>query len=94
VNLPLTLLDSGEPLVFSSSSKGGVSAFHKLVRAYGARVAKEKVPGLPIVELRADSYKHPRYGKIFKPYFGIVNWTDADQKPLSVADDLNDEIPQ
>jgi hypothetical protein len=91
--LPITLLDSGETFVFSTSSKGGLSAFHKLIRAYGTRVAKEKVPGLPVVELKADSYKHPRYGKIFKPYFGIVNWTDADQKPLSAADDMADEVP-
>ena len=32
-------------------------------------------------------------GKIFKPQFVVVNWTTADQKPLSVADDMNDEIP-
>ena len=64
----------------------------RLTRAYGRRVQDEKVPGLPIVELRADHYRHRTYGKIFYPVMHIVGWTGVDGKPLPVADDLNDEI--
>lgn len=65
---------------------------NSLTRTYGRRVQNEKVPGLPVVELKADSYKHRRYGKIFTPLMIVVEWTGADGKPLSLADDLNDEI--
>src|SRR5262245_18785516 len=77
---------------FKTGTKGGLTCVSKLIRAYGRRVQDKKVPGLPIVELRADHYRHRTYGKIFFPVMHIVGWTDADGKPLSIADDLNDEI--
>lgn len=91
--VPVTRLDAGgETYCFTTSSKGGLACMNSLTRTYGRRVQNEKVPGLPIVELKADSYKHRRYGKIFTPQMIVVEWTGADGKPLSLADDLNDEI--
>jgi hypothetical protein len=81
-----------ECFCFTTSSKGGLACMNSLTRTYGRRVQNEKVPGLPIVELKADSYKHRRYGKIFTPQMIVVEWTGADGRPLSLADDLNDEI--
>ena len=65
-----------------------------MTRAYGKRVqAKGDEAGLPIIELRSDSYKHRTYGKIFFPVMHIVGWTGPDGKPLSLADDMEDAIP-
>jgi hypothetical protein len=44
------------------------------------------------LKLHPDSYKHPRYGKIFVPVLHVVNWTGADGKPLSLKDDLSDDL--
>jgi len=93
MEVPITRLDAGgETYNFKTGTKGGLTCVSKLIRAYGRRVQDKKVPGLPIVELRADHYRHRTYGKIFFPVMHIVGWTDADGKPLSIADDLNDQI--
>jgi hypothetical protein len=92
MTVPISRLDTGETYEFATSSKGGLACVGKLTRAYGRRVQEEKTPGLPIVELKADHYKHRTYGKIFTPLMIIVGWTDGDGKPLPLANDLNDEI--
>ena len=93
-SVPITRLDAGESYLFSVSSKGGLRAINGLTRGYGKRVQdKDDMAGLPIVELKSDSYKHKQYGKIFFPVLHIVGWTDVDGKPLSLADDMDDAIP-
>jgi hypothetical protein len=93
MSVPLTLLDAGEETYkFTAGSKGGLRCLSALTRAYGKRVA-EKKGGQPVVELQSDSYKHRKYGKIFIPVMHIVGWTGADGKPLGVADDLEDDLP-
>ena len=95
MSVPLTLLDAGgETYKFTAGSKGGLRCLSGLTRAYGKRVqAKGSAAGLPIIELRSDSYKHRTYGKIFFPVMHIVGWTGPDGKPLSLADDMEDAIP-
>jgi hypothetical protein len=93
MTVPITRLDAGgETYNFTTGSKGGLACLSRLTRAYGRRVRDEKVPGLPIVELKADHYRHRTYGKIFYPVMHIVGWIDANGTALSIADDLNDEI--
>ena len=93
MTLPITRLDAGgETYNFTTGSKGGLACVNRLTRAYGRRLRDEKVPGVPIVELKADHYRHRTYGKIFYPVMNIVGWTGADGKPLSMSDDLNDSI--
>jgi len=90
--LPVTRLDTEETFNFTVGSKGGLNAINKLIRTYGNRLAKDQ-SGLPIVELKADFYKHRTYGKIYFPALIIINWTDSDDKPMSVERDLEDAIP-
>ena len=90
---PLTRLDAGgETYQFTVGSKGGLRCLSALTRAYGKRVA-EKKPGLPIVELKSDRYKHPRYGWIHFPVLHVVGWTGADGKPESLGTEMDDAIP-
>ena len=90
---PLTRLDTPgrETFRFTTSSKGGLACISKLVNAFGVRV-QQKEAGLPIVELKSDFYKHRVYGKIFTPSMIVVGWTDEGGKPLSIGEDMNDEI--
>jgi hypothetical protein len=93
MSVPITRLDAaGETYNFTTGSKGGLACVSRLIRSYGRRVRDEKVPGLPIVELKADHYRHRTYGKIFYPVMHVVGWTDANGNPLSIADDLSDGI--
>ena len=92
-SVPVGRLDAGgETYLFSSGSKGGIRCINGLSRAFGKRVQDEKVPGLPIVELQGDRYKHRVYSWIYYPVWHIVGWTGADGKPLSLAAEMNDAI--
>src|SRR5262245_40039147 len=93
MSVPLSLLDAGgETYKFTAGSKGGLRCLSALTRVYGKHIAEDK-PGQPIVELQSDSYKHRTYGKIFFPVMHVVGWTGADGKPQSLADELNDDLP-
>jgi hypothetical protein len=92
MSVPITRLDAGgETYTFTVGSKGGLRCLSALTRAYGKHVADGKA-GSPVVELKADSYKHRQYGKIFFPTLPIVGWTDAGGRPQTLAEDLNDEV--
>jgi hypothetical protein len=92
MEMPVTRLDTDETFKFTTGSKGGMNALGKLIRVFGTRLEKGQT-GLPICVLKAGSYKHHEYGKIFYPVFEIVNWTDDGGKPMPVDKDLNDSIP-
>jgi hypothetical protein len=93
MSVPVTRLDAGgETYQFTAGSKGGLRCLSALTRAFGKRVADKK-PGLPIVELQSDSYKHQRYGKIYFPVMHVVGWTGADGKPQTLGEDMSDAIP-
>jgi hypothetical protein len=90
--VPITRLDTSETYQFTTSSKGGLGCVTRLTRMYGGYLQQSgKVPGrLPIVELRAENYKHKTYGKIFTPAMHVVGWSDSSGKPLSLSEELND----
>jgi hypothetical protein len=92
MSVPITRLDTQETYRFTAGSKGGLACLGKLTRAYGRRIRDEKVPGLPVVELKADHYKHRKFGKIFVPVMNVVGWTDENGNPLSLGDEMNDGI--
>jgi hypothetical protein len=76
--LPLEDIESGEILTFVSGSIGGRQAVSRLA----ARAARHLASmGLPIVKLAVESYKHKSYGRIDKPDFAIVGWTNPNPKP-------------
>jgi hypothetical protein len=70
--------DEGEIYLFSTSSKGGIGAIGKLLKAYALEYRQR--PGMvPIVELGNDFYMHPVYKKTYFPVFTIVGWTDENE---------------
>jgi hypothetical protein len=95
--LPLEDAESGEILTFVSGSVGGRGAVSRLA----AQAARQMVMmGLPIVELGVESYKHKNFGKIDKPNFSIVGWTNPNPKPEVVQlvaaknhDEFSDDVP-
>ena len=83
--------DKGEEVIFKTSSKGGREGFNTLLRdvmaTLQANQGTDKV--VPVVELEVESYKHQKYGTIFKPVFNIVKWTTLS----STLDDVVEEEP-
>jgi hypothetical protein len=91
--VPVTLLDaSGKTYAFGATSKGGLGALSGLSRAYGQRM-KEAPGGRPIVELKGDRYWHRvHHSWVHYPIFPIVGWMGPDGKPLSLAEEMNDQV--
>jgi hypothetical protein len=95
--MPLEDIGSGEIVTFVSGSIGGRQAVSRLA----ARAARHLATmGLPIIKLGLESYKHKSYGRIDKPDFQIVGWTNPNPKkevvPL-VAEknhaEFSDDVP-
>jgi hypothetical protein len=56
--------------------------------------------GLPIIKIGLESCKHKSYGRIDKPDFSIVGWTNPNPKPEAVQlvaqknhDEFGDDVP-
>ncbi len=74
--VPLKQPGPGAEFIFTTSSKGGISAVGKLCTAYGnGRLANEGK--MPLVELGTSSYRHKRYGEVHVPVFRVVGWFDV-----------------
>ena len=95
---PMEEEETGDMLVFVTSSVGGRIALNNLVQ----KVAREK-RGLPTVELAVGHFTTKKYGKTLRPDFKIVGWEinddaiilpphDGQPKPSGAAE-MDDGIP-
>lgn len=90
--LPMKNLKTGAEYTYSTSSVGGCRAVKHLVGAYSKQIqaAPETTAGhLPIVELGARSYKHPKKerGTIYNPVLLGVDWVHASEIMNKPCDD-------
>lgn len=86
--LPMEDVETGEFVVFSSSSIGGKIAIEKLCNHMAREIKAGRKCGLPKIML-ATKPMQTRFGERTRPDFPISTW--ADQEPI--AKDLNDNIP-
>ena len=96
--LPLERLQSGEIVIFVTSSAGGRRAVADLCSAYAKRVAKKANCSQPIVKLTKAEMPTKKYGKVPRPHFEIVGWDELpgderDAAPRHSEDEFEDEIP-
>jgi hypothetical protein len=93
--LPFESLESGEVLIFTTSSVGGQIATEELVNAYARRLKRTKSRALPIVKLASKDMPTKAYGDVPRPHFEIDGWEDALASDVKVnaASELNDTIP-
>jgi hypothetical protein len=97
--LPLERPQSGDIVIFVTSSVGGRRAVADLCSAYAKRVAKKANCGQPIVKLGEAEMPTKKYGKVPRPHFEIVGWDavadGGDETPPAVEseNEFADEIP-
>jgi len=84
--------DKGTAVVYKSSSQGGRQRYNEFLQQvliqYAANEGGDKI--VPIIELGEDSYKHKKYGKIYKPVFTIADWMTMDQGFEDVSNESDD----
>jgi hypothetical protein len=93
--LPFENLETGEVLIFATSSNGGQIATEELVREYARRLKRKGSRALPIVKLASTTFTSKKYGEVLRPDFVVDGWEDAptgDHKSTA-AHDMDDEIP-
>jgi hypothetical protein len=99
--LPIENVETGERLLFSTSSFGGKIAVEKVVGTYATNLKKKLDKGLPIIALAVGEMKTKAYGKVPRPDFVIIGWENDDGEPVditppekkSIRKDMDDEIP-
>jgi hypothetical protein len=83
--LPAADPETGEQMIISMSSKGGIGAIGNLCKAY-AKEYKQKPGQVPVIALQRDSYKHKEYGKTYVPVLTIVGWMANSAVPQPAVD--------
>jgi hypothetical protein len=74
--LPMFLLPYLEPLLFSTTSSGGVIAVSKLRLTIQRQRRDPDAPdALPVIEFGSSSYESKRGNTIFNPVLDIIEWT-------------------
>ena len=79
--------DEGIQCFISGTSMGLKNAVDTLVSAIVEHVSED--PGTPvaIIELKEDSYKHKKWGKIHTPVFEVVEWADMEATEIPEPED-------
>jgi hypothetical protein len=100
--LPFESIETGEIVIFTTSSFGGRRAVGDVCTAWAKRSKKAPHCGQPIIKLDVVDMPTKKFGKVPRPHFEIVGWDepskDSDVPP---SDDefgksgggFNDEVP-
>ena len=98
--LPMEDVDTGDVVVFVTSSIGGKRGVADLCKAYSRRVARTGNSEQPIIKLAKAVMPTRMFGDVPRPMFEIIGWT-GDQvegirevkAPDTLKDEMDDEIP-
>lgn len=85
--------DEDVQVMFKSNSHGGRKAYAALLQAVAARITSGEPHCMPLVALKADSYQHKTYGKIFTPVIEIVGWAAHDAEKPAAPTASVDRLP-
>ena len=89
--LPLEDRETGEFIIFVSSSFGGKLAIEKLVNRYAREIGAGRDLGNPIIRLGTYDRPNKEYGPIPTPQFEIVGWENPEAPLPPIKDALGGE---
>jgi hypothetical protein len=69
--------EDGEQLLFKTSSQGGREVISALLAQIIAKARTGATAFCPVVLLDNSSYKHKKYGKIYKPVLTVDEWVEV-----------------
>ena len=93
--MPFENLETGELMIFTTSSIGGQIATQNLVREYAQRVKRKGSRALPIIKLDVAQMRTKSFGDVARPHFEVTGWEDAPAvSPANVTRTVNvDDVP-
>jgi hypothetical protein len=77
--------DEGTVVQYKQSSVGAMKLFAALTNAILSRVEKGLDDYVPIIVMKAQDYKHKKYGRIYNPIFDIVEWRSMAGEPAEAG---------
>jgi len=84
--LPFENPETGEVMIFTSSSIGGQIATERLAQEYAKRVRRTGSRALPIIQLGVTEMHTKKYGDVARPHFEIVGWeNEVPSSPMRVV---------
>lgn len=83
--------DLGVAICYQQNSYGGKAAFDQIAEELMVQLDKDPRLIVPVVELKSDSYTHPKWGKVFKPVFDIVKWVAMDGSDGEAEDEEQEQ---
>jgi hypothetical protein len=86
--LPMDDLETGEYMIFVTSSVGGKIAVEALCNSVVRAYKKGNQSGLPIIKLDTKPFT-TKYGTKPRPHFPIARWQDLP----SLSKEMSDEVP-
>jgi hypothetical protein len=89
----LTGEDEGVEVIYKGTSLGLLDAYAALIPQIAARMAAGDPAFVPVVTLGVDSYKHKKWGTVYKPDIQIVRWARMDGEPEAAGQLEADEPP-
>jgi hypothetical protein len=98
--LPMENRETGEVVIFVTSSFGGKRAVADLCKTYSRRVARTGKSEQPVIKLDKAKMPTRQWGDVPRPSFEVIGWTGdevegiREVKPMDgINQELNDEIP-
>ena len=98
--LPMEDLQTGDVVIFVTSSIGGKRAVADLCKAYNRRVVRTGQSAQPVVKLSKAVMPTRMYGDVPRPAFEIDGWTSDGESgirevkaPDTLKQEMDDEIP-
>jgi hypothetical protein len=75
--MPFENAETGEVVIFTSSSFGGKIALDALVQEFLNHAKRNRSRALPIIRLAVSQMKTKSFGDVARPHFEVVSWEDA-----------------
>jgi hypothetical protein len=88
--MPFEDPETGEVLIFTTSSIGGQIATESLAREWAKRLQRTGSRAMPIIKLGVSQMKTKKYGEVARPHFEITAWEDAVAPAASAMRAVND----
>jgi hypothetical protein len=90
--LPLEDIETGQLLTFVTQTAGGKMALEELAAKYSKDVLAGTAQGLPIIELRVNTFKSGFSTEVQKPLFKIAEWEMSPKQTMLPPKNLSNNI--
>src|SRR5262249_6546437 len=93
--LPFEDPETGEVLIFTTSSIGGQIATEALARDWAKRLTRTGSRAMPMIRLGVSEMKTKKFGAVARPNFEITGWEDAfaPTVPAGATEEVTISVP-